>query len=177
MMEEAELFTEGRYELVDGEVLRIMANEPHMLVNSTLLFLMGDIFGRQYVRIGSLTADEYNEPQPDVAVTRGTTTAYLTKGIPSGSEFRLVVEVSDSTLWRDKGVKAKLYAAAGVPEYWVVNLIGRTVIVHRNPVGEEYRSITTYDETQSLSPEAAPEHSIAIAEILPPVLIEPEASN
>lgn len=169
MMEEAQWLTEGRYELLDGEVVKIMANEPHMLVNSTLVFMMGDIFGRQYVRVGSLTADEYNEPQPDIAVTRGTTSAYLKTGIPPGSEFRLVIEVSDSTLWRDKGIKAKLYATAGVPEYWVVNLTGRTVIVHRNPVGEEYRSITTYDETQSVSPEAAPEHSIAVAEILPPL--------
>ena len=62
----------------------------------------------------------------------------------------------------------------GVPEYWVVNLTGRTVIVHRRPVGEDYQSIVTYNENESISPEAAPEHTIALVEIFPPVESNPD---
>ncbi len=93
---------------------------------------------------------------------------YRKTEILAGNEFRLVVEVSDTTLWRDRGQKARLYAAAGVAEYWIVNLSSRTLIVHRSPAQGEYRSVQTYDDTQSVAPEAAPEHPVKIAEILPP---------
>lgn len=176
MMAEAGLFSDGRYELLEGEIVKIMPNEPHTFVNSELVFLLANIFGSAYVRVpSSLWASETSEPEPDVSVTVKPRREYLKTGIPPGSEFRLVVEVSDSTLWRDKGQKAKLYATAGVPEYWVVNLTGRTVIVHRRPVGEDYQSIVTYNENESISPEAAPDHTIALSEIFPPVESNPDA--
>lgn len=170
MMADAGLFADGRYELLEGEIVKIMPNEPHTFVNMKLIRALVECFGWDYVRMpGSLSAGEKSEPEPDAAVTHQSAEIYLKTGIPPGSEFRLVVEVSDSTLWRDKGQKAKLYATAGVPEYWVVNLTGRTVIVHRRPVGEDYQSIVTYNENESISPEAAPEHAIALAEIFPPL--------
>ena len=170
MMADAGIFSDGRYELLEGEIVKIMPNEPHTYVNTRLLRVMVERFGWNFVRIpGSLAASPGSEPEPDVAVTKQSGDLYLRTGIPTGDEFRLVIEVSDTTLWRDKGQKARLYAAAGVAEYWIVNLAGRTLIVHRNPVEGEYRSIVTYDDTQSVAPEAAPEHPIAIAEILPPI--------
>ena len=170
MMADAGLFEGGRYELLEGEIVKIMPNEPHAFVNVKLLRAMVECFGWDFVRLpGSLAASPGSEPEPDVAVTKQSGEVYLQTGIPAGSEFRLVVEVSDTTLWRDRGQKARLYATAGVPEYWIVNLSGRTVIVHRNPVEGEYRSIETYDDTQSVAPQAAPEHPISIAEILPPL--------
>ena len=169
MMADAGIFSDGRYELLEGEIVKIMPNEPHTYVNMRLLRVMVERFGWDFVRIpGSLAASPGSEPEPDVAVTKQSAEVYLQTGIPPGSEFRLVVEVSDTTLWRDKGQKAKLYAEAGVLEYWIVNLAGRTMIVHRNPVEGEYRSVQTYDETQSVAPQAAPDRAISIAEILPP---------
>ncbi len=175
MMADAGLFADGRYELLEGEIVKIMPNEPHTFVNMELLRALVECFGWDYVRLpGSLAATPTSEPEPDVSVTVKPRREYLKTGIPPGSEFRLVVEVSDSTLWRDKGQKAKLYATAGVPEYWVVNITGRTVIVHRRPVGEDYQSIVTYNENESISPEAAPEHTIALVEIFPPVESNPD---
>ena len=169
MMQGAGIFSDGRYELLEGEIVKIMPNELHTYVNMRLLRVMVERFGWNFVRIPcSLAASPGSEPEPDVAVTQQSAEVYLQTGIPPGSEFRLVVEVSDTTLWRDRGQKARLYAAAGVLEYWIVNLAARTLIVHRSPVGEEYRSIVTYDDTQSVAPEAAPDQPIAIAEILPP---------
>ena len=170
MMADAGLFTDGRYELLEGEIVKIMPNEPHTFVNTELIRVLVECFGWDYVRIpSSLAASPESEPEPDASVTLKPRREYLKSGIPPGTEFRLVVEVSDSTLWRDKGQKAKLYAAAGVPEYWIVNLTGRTVIVHRRPVGDDYQSIVTYNEDESISPEAAPEHAIGIATFLPPI--------
>jgi Uma2 family endonuclease len=169
MMADAGIFSDGRYELLEGEIVKIMPNEPHTFVNTRLVFRMARAFGEDFVRVpGSLIAGPGSEPEPDVAVTRQRGEYYLRVGIPQGDEFRLVIEVSDTTLWRDKGQKATLYAGAGVPEYWIVNLSARTLIVHRNPALGEYRSIQTYDETQSVAPEAAPEHPVKISEILPP---------
>lgn len=169
MMADAGLLAEGRYELLEGEIVKIMPNEPHTFVNMKLIRVLVECFGWDYVRIpSSLAATPNSEPEPDASVTIQPRREYLKTGIPAGSEFRLVVEVSDSTLWRDKGQKATLYAVAGVPEYWVVNLTGRTLIVHRDPSGDAYQSIVTYDETQSISPEAAPHHAIVLATILPP---------
>lgn len=168
-MEAAGFFADGRYELLDGEIIQIMPNEPHTFVNMQLLRRLVEGFGWDYVRIpGSLAADEHNEPQPDVAVTVKRQQEYLATGIPGGSEFRLVVEISDATLSRDRGAKARLYAAAGVPEYWVVNLVGRTCIVHREPQDGEYRSIRTCGEDESVAPLAAPDYAIRLADVLPP---------
>lgn len=172
-MVDTDLIADGRYELLEGEIVKITLSEPHTFVHTELTRELVECFGWDYVRVlGSLAIDEHSEPQPDVAVTRQPADAYLASGIPPGSEFRLVVEVSDSTLWRDRGQKARLYAAAGVPEYWVVNVTGRTVIVYREPVGDEYRSIVTHDESRSLTPIAAPESTIAIASFLPPTAID-----
>lgn len=169
MMQGAGIFSDGRYELLEGEIVKIMPNEPHTYVNSELVFLLAAAFGKDFVRVpSSLAAQGNSEPEPDVSVTVKPRREYVHGKIPPGSEFRLVVEVSDTTLWRDKGQKARLYAEAGVAEYWIVNLAGRTLIVHRNPVEGEYRSVQTYDDTQSVAPQAAPEHPIAIAEMLPP---------
>lgn len=168
-MAEAGLFSDGRYELLEGEIVRIMPNEPHTFVNTELVFALAQIFGQDYVRVpSSLAAQADSEPEPDASVTVKPRREYVHTGVPAGSEFRLVVEVSDTTLWRDKGQKARLYAEAGVPEYWIVNIPGRTLIVHRNPVEGEYRSIQTYDETQKVAPEAAPGHLVDLAQILPP---------
>jgi Uma2 family endonuclease len=169
MMADAGLFSDGRYELLEGEIIKIMPNEPHTYVNTRLLRALVECFGWDFVRVpGSLAASSDSEPEPDVSVTRQQGTAYLATGIPSGSEFQLVVEVSDSTLSRDKGQKAKLYAEARVPEYWVVDISGRKLLVHRDPINNEYQSIQTYDDTQSVAPQAAPNHPINIGDILPP---------
>jgi Uma2 family endonuclease len=169
MMAEAGLFADGRYELLEGEIVKLMPNEPHTFVNTELVRALVECFGWDYVRVpSSLAARPDSEPEPDASVTVKPRREYLTTGVPPGSEFRLVVEVSDTTLWRDKGQKAMLYAQAGVPEYWIVNLTGRTLIVHRNPVEGEYRSIQTYDDTQKIAPESAPGQFVVLAEILPP---------
>jgi Uma2 family endonuclease len=169
MVADAGLFSDGRYELLEGEIIKIMPNEPHTYVNSELVFVLAQAFGKDYVRVpSSLAARADSEPEPDASVTVKPRRDYVNSGIPSGSEFRLVVEVSDTTLSRDKGQKAKLYAEAGVPEYWVVDISGRKLLVHRDPVNNEYQSIQTYDDTQSVAPQTAPNHSINIGDILPP---------
>jgi Uma2 family endonuclease len=73
-------------------------------------------------------------PEPDVAVVRGDETTYLTRH-PSAADCGLVIEVADSSLLRDQRDKTRIYARAGVPAYWIVNLPDRRVEVYTSPSG------------------------------------------
>ena len=161
---------EGRHELINGEIVSTMPNEPHLFVNTRLFLALVRLFGEDHTRMGgSLAISDTQEPQPDVAVTLHPITDYLSTGIPGPTEFVLVVEVSSATLHKDKTEKALLYAEAGIPDYWVVDVVGRRVQVYRDPIAGEYRSMHVYDETQNLSPLANPQATLAVASFLPPL--------
>jgi Uma2 family endonuclease len=78
------------------------------------------------------TAD--SEPEPDVSVIRGELRQYLSNH-PGSRDTALVVEVADASLARDRTTKQRVYARAGVPVYWIVNLVDRRVEVHTEPSG------------------------------------------
>ena len=112
-----------------------------------------------------------SEPEPDVAVIRGTVNDYEDE-LPATAV--LVVEISDTTLRLDRTTKASLYAAAGIEEYWIVNLKARQLEVHRTRVenaktkfGRAYEEKTEFKEDDSLSPLAAPDAKIAVKDLLP----------
>ena len=75
-----------------------------------------------------------SEPEPDVAVVRGARRLYADRH-PQPSDIGLVVEVADDSLERDQTFKQRLYAQAGIPEYWIVNLVDRRLEVYREPSG------------------------------------------
>ncbi len=86
----------------------------------------------------------------------------------------LVVEVSDSSLNFDRNRKGSLYAAAGVADYWIVNLVQRQLEVHRvptadaaQPFGFGYSSRTILDPGDAIAPLAAPKARVAVADLLP----------
>src|SRR5437868_3188646 len=102
---------EGRYELVDGEIISKMGQKPPhriavMLVCQWLRTLFGELFVHSQFSIDVADEDnEHNEPEPDAAVTREPTTAY-TKRNPGPKDLLLAIEVSDTTLRFDRGKKA-----------------------------------------------------------------------
>jgi Uma2 family endonuclease len=75
-----------------------------------------------------------SEPEPDVMVVRGEPRHYLDRH-PDPQDVALVVEVADSTLQRDRSLKKRLYAAAEIPVYWIVNLLESHIEVYTNPSG------------------------------------------
>jgi Uma2 family endonuclease len=92
-----------------------------------------------------------SEPEPDVSIVRGTRADYKDHH-PRPSEIGLLIEVADSSLALDRTTKARLYAAEGIPEYWIVNLIQRQIEAHREPFGDPsaaaYRSLTTFSAAE-----------------------------
>lgn len=75
------------------------------------------------------------------------------------------MEISDTSLSFDLSVKAMLYARAGIPEYWVLDVNGRQLFVHRDPSPIGYGSVIAYGEAESVSPLAAPERSLLVIDI------------
>ena len=83
-----------------------------------------------------------------------------------------MVEVADASRRLERGVKARIYARAEIPDYWIVNLVDRVVDVHRDPLsagrrGSRYRDVTARAADEGIVPLAEPFVSIAIADLLP----------
>ena len=119
---------------------------------------------------GPLALDDESEPEPDLAVVPGSShdyqAAHPTRPV-------LVVEVSETSLAMDREHKGSLYARAGLPDYWIVNLPERALEVYRDPepdraapFGWRYRSVTVLQRQASITPLALPARPIAIADLL-----------
>src|SRR5579885_2622653 len=119
--------------LVDGEILEMPPpNPPHNTALSLADYLLKDVFRVGHVvRIQmALDVGQSTDPVPDLAVVTGSVRDYATT---QPNTAVLVIEVSDSTLAYDRGEKANLYAAAGVADYWVLDLVNRQLLVFRDP--------------------------------------------
>jgi Uma2 family endonuclease len=105
-----------------------------------------------------------SEPQPDLAVVPGSARDYVEQHPESAS---LVVEVSDTSLGYDRTRKTRVYARAGIAEYWIVNLVDSILEVHRDPGADGYRTIVTLRSGDSVSPLAAGAAAVAVSDLLP----------
>lgn len=169
-------FQNQRVELIDGEIIVLSPQSPqHFAGTERVRRLLEKAFGEAYwVRPqGPLPHGDYSEPEPDTAVVRGSLEDY-DEAHPTASV--LVVEVSRSTLKYDTSIKPHLYASMAVPDYWVLDLANRQLLVHRQPVADEsvpfgfrYQSVQVLEASGSVSPLVLPDVSIAVAEMLPPV--------
>lgn len=94
-----------------------------------------------------------SEPEPDVMIVRGETRDYRDRH-PGPEDAALMVEVADSTLERDRGVKRMVYARAGIPVYWIINVLDRVLEVYCQPSGmtedADYRQRRDYGPSESV---------------------------
>ena len=141
MAEAGILSADERTELIEGVVVTMSAiGAPHFVAVLRLEKLLRDAVGaRALVSVqGPIRLPPRSEPQPDLALLRPPVDRYEA-ALPGPADVFLLAEVSDSTLARDRDVKAPLYAAHGIPEYWLVDLDARHVLVHRDPLPAERR--------------------------------------
>lgn len=103
-------------------------------------------------------------PQPDIAWV--TLRRYVDRR-PRPEDVSLVIEIADTSLEFDTGTKARLYAAAGIADYWVVDLASQAVIVFRDPRGSRYETRGTFRDQATISPLALPTASLLPADLLP----------
>ncbi|MES2462947.1 MAG: Uma2 family endonuclease [Armatimonadota bacterium] len=167
----------NRYELIDGEILeKVGQNRPHAIAVTLIIKWLISLFGGDFVQcqipVEVADPDRPNyQPEPDASVTAQPASAYPSEP-PGPDDLRLVVEVSDTTLRDDLTIKANLYARAGVPDYWVLDVTGRQLFVHRNPTDGIYGLVERYSDSESVATEASPENATTVANLLPPVSAE-----
>ena len=164
-------FEDMRCELIDGELIDKMGQNPnHAYTIQLVVSWLAGIFGVRLIRVQSsilLTGADRDRsvPEPDVAVLSQWKDEYQVRH-PDGNELVLAVEVASSSRHTDLGRKAELYANAGVPEYWVVDLDRRAIVVHRDPDGPQYRKIEVFPQTAFVSLMGRKER-ISVEELLP----------
>ena len=156
-----------RVELLEGQVVPM---SPIGYLHAVTVDFLTDWFGervrrRAVVRIqGPVTFAPRNEPQPDVQVLRPPLKRYR-KAPATGEDVLLLIEVADSSLERDRGLKKEIYAKAGIADSWIVDLTQNRIEVYRAPQGTEYKQVETFDVGQSITPLALPDLSLKVAEV------------
>lgn len=105
-----------------------------------------------------------SEPEPDFVVAVRDENNYA-DGHPDGEKIFLLVEVSDSTLDKDRHYKKSIYAEAGVREYWIANLVDRQIEVYTQPVEDDFTQATIFGERDTIVHERWGE--VLVAELLP----------
>ena len=168
MAEAGILSPDERVELIRGVVHAMSPKKrPHVVgVTGALKLLEKALSGRASVyQEAPLVLEQLDsEPEPDVLVCSNPDfRAYGTEA----TRALLVIEIADSSSSRDLGVKVALYAEAGVPEYWVVDLARRRLVVFRDPRGGDYQSRSTLDSGGRVSPVSWPDVIIDVAALLP----------
>jgi Uma2 family endonuclease len=167
----AGLWAGQHYELVDGELINKLPKYlRHVRGVQRVFRALVEIFGWDFVLTEpsvDVAAEDHrtSEPEPDVVVLNRSASE-IPGNEPEPSDIALVVEVSDTTLHHDLTTKAALYARAGIPDYWVLDLNGRRVVVYREPAKGVYKAVVAYDEHERVAPLAAPGREIAIADLV-----------
>ena len=161
------LCEDERVELLDGEIIVMPPiGEPHedgtTRLGSDLTY---SLYERAWVRVqNSVRLDDYGLPEPDIAVVRLRDDYHRRR--PTPEDVLLLIEVADTSLEFDREVKLARYAAAGIPEVWVVNVRARQVEGYSDPVDGSYRSRRVVTAEGSISPLAFPDVSLAVGDFL-----------
>lgn len=106
-----------------------------------------------------------SRPQPDITLLRRRNDYYASKP-PTAEDVILLVEVAESSLKYDRGAKLALYAEAGIPEYWIVNLADSLIEAYSDPSGSKYKSLRRVQRGESLQLPGDLEGSIAVDDVL-----------
>jgi Uma2 family endonuclease len=159
-------FFEGeRVELLYGVIIRRSSQGPEHddALDRLASELQRCLAGRARVRVQSgFAASDGSEPEPDIAV------------VPPGdyaqthpSRAWLVVEIAQSSLAKDRGPKARLYAESGVDEYWIVNLVDRCIEVHTEPQDGVYRTSRRVASGEQVKSTCFEDLAIAVDAVIP----------
>ncbi len=169
MIETEILTTDDRVELLEGQIIQMSPQQPpHAATTQRASNYLRDLLaGKATIRAQfPITLRPNSEPEPDIAVVRIDPREYIDRH-PAPDEIFLLLEVADATLRRDRNQKAKIYAQAGIADYWVLDVNVRRVYVLRQPGSETYERETILDENSTLSPLAFPDINVSVVRLFP----------
>jgi len=156
-----------RVELIEGEIVQMspIGRRHYAFTDNLTRLLILRLGDRAVVAVpGPIVLADDTEPEPDVAVYRRRAVPYKDAD-RHADDALLLIEVAETSLAYDRSTKLRLYAAAGVAEYWVVSCGGETVEVHRNPEGGRYRDVRLVAGTASVTLQAFPDIVLPLTEI------------
>jgi hypothetical protein len=159
------LAQDDRVELIEGEIIEMSPiGDPHAAAVDNLAHLLISRLGeRARVRVqGPVRVPPRSIPQPDLALLRPRS---YKREAATTTDVPLVIEVADTSLQFDRTVKLRLYARAGIPEYWIADVNTDTVEVYRSPSGEGYTNRQVLAHGESVAPLAFPDAAIPIEAI------------
>ena len=144
----ADVFGDRKVELLGGLLFPMVSNPPHNRavlrtsrgINRLLSEADWTVWEEKSARFGRRWI-----PSPDLAVARGPEEAFDSR-LPAPADLAMVVEVSDTTYAKDRGIKWRQYAAARIPFYWIENLTARQIEVYSDPIGRG--KLATYRQCQ-----------------------------
>ena len=129
-----------KVELINGEIITMSPiNSPHAATVNGLTLLIFEKLGSKVTTIvqNPIRLSNNSEPEPDLVIAKYRKNFYYDNH-PTPEDIYIVIEVSDSTLEKDRTIKAPLYATASIPEYWIVNLVDKQIEIYRQPKKGEY---------------------------------------
>lgn len=162
------LAPDARVELIDGEIHDMSPIGP---LHSGVVIRLIRFFSLQAKKRWIVSSqnpvglDNYSEPQPDLVLLKPAPDDYVSHH-PAPDDVILLIEVADSSLDFDRGKKLQIYARAGIPEFWIVNLQDSTVEVYRDPHFIGYESKTILRTGEKASPAAFPAAMVDVGELL-----------
>ena len=159
----------ARVELLEGQIVDMLPIGPfHASIGSRLHAIFSRAGGeRWHVRSQyPVRLNDGSEPQPDLALVKPRTDHYSERH-PTPEDVFLLVEVADSSVLSDQVDKLPAYAKAGISEYWIVNLVERTVEVYRTPLpGGSYASVERRRGDETVAPALFPDAAVKVSALL-----------
>ncbi len=170
-----------RVELLEGILVSLSPiYPPHANAVDLLLLVFSSLLTRGGIRLRVQAPisiiDSESEPEPDLILLKDMGAEFANRH-PSPSEVFLLVEVAESSLSMDRSKKGALYAQAGIPEYWIWNLVDDVLEVYRDPrsssSGEAlYQTKLTLSQGMKVAPLAFPDFHVAVDDLLSPAADE-----
>jgi Uma2 family endonuclease len=157
-------FQNEKIELLEGWLVKMSPIGPphHSAVTSLSEILLPPLLGRATVRVqGPFAALDLSEPEPDLAIVPR---EYYDTAHPD--KAYLIIEVAESSLSIDRGVKLRLYARCGVPEYWIVNVPEKKIEVYTEPGTETYGKVERYERGQSVRLTHFPDIEVRVSDVM-----------
>ena len=162
------LSRDDRVELVDGEIVEMTPIGPRhafrvATLTQRLVQLLGDravVWVQMPVRLGLR-----HEPEPDLVLLRPPLGRYA-KQLPGPEDVLLLIEISGSSIAYDRGVKLRMYAQAGIPEVWIIDLEGDAMEVYRRPTSAGYLDSQRVTRGGRVAPDAFPDVPLPIDDVL-----------
>ena len=161
-----------RVELLAGQIVKMAAKgTAHgAALKRTVELLQNLLWGLVLLSIQDpVRLNDFSEPEPDIALLVRDPLYYEDRH-PTPSEVYLIIEVADTTLRTDCGIKATIYAQSGIADYWVLDVNNRQLHVFREPSQDGYQSRVILGDDGSISPLQFPDFSFMVRDMLRPLV-------